>query len=94
MNRKIVEIRSDLDLVRETAARLTELLADRVDQARAELVLVEALNNAIIHGNHCNKEKKVTIEYYPDKEQLTFCIYDEARQIKQDHQARFPCLAP
>ncbi len=55
MNRKIVEIRSDLGLVRETAARLTELLADRVDQTRAELVLVEALSNAIISFSSVKK---------------------------------------
>lgn len=39
--------------------------------------LTEAVNNAIIHGNHCDENKLVHIQVQEKNRGLTFCVTDE-----------------
>ncbi|GIV26851.1 MAG: anti-sigma factor [Bacteroidia bacterium] len=41
------------------------------------IALTEAVNNAIYHGNKSAPNKKVTIEFYHNQNQLSFTITDE-----------------
>ncbi len=49
------------------------------DVFKTRLVLSEAIQNAITHGNHNDPEKTVIIDYSYDltKEELSFCISDQ-----------------
>jgi len=41
--------------------------------------LYECVKNAIVHGNKCNKDKKVNIETQWEKSKLSFSITDEGQ---------------
>ncbi len=41
------------------------------------LAVVEGVNNAVVHGNKLDPDKKVTVFYSIDKEYLTFSIIDQ-----------------
>ncbi|MCW3807001.1 ATP-binding protein [Plebeiibacterium marinum] len=43
------------------------------------LAVVEGVNNAIVHGNKLNLDKKVQIEYCITKEAVEFIICDEGK---------------
>ena len=48
------------------------------------LVLSEAINNAIVHGNKLNPNKKVTLSYKINKNVLEFEIEDEGEGFDPD----------
>ena len=78
------------------ASEITNLrIVERaIDEVSAELginpenygkILVctmEAVNNAIIHGNKANREKIVQIDITPEKEGLIICIEDQGNGFK------------
>lgn len=41
--------------------------------------LIEAVSNAIVHGNHSDKHKKVSINCQLSNKQLTFSVSDEGK---------------
>jgi serine/threonine-protein kinase RsbW len=41
------------------------------------VAVTEAVNNAIIHGNKCNPEKKVKVYYEVDGDRIMFSVADE-----------------
>ena len=45
---------------------------------------MEAVNNAIIHGNKTDREKKVRIEIMPADEELVICIEDQGTGFKPE----------
>ncbi len=46
--------------------------------------LNECVKNAIVHGNKCDKDKKVNIEVQLDKSKLLFSITDEGQGFDYD----------
>lgn len=48
------------------------------------LAVVEALNNAIVHGNHSDVNKKVTISYTLDNEFIEYTITNEGDGFNPD----------
>jgi len=47
--------------------------------------LSEAVNNAILHGNKSNADKKVTIKYTDENSRLAFIIIDEGQGFDYDN---------
>jgi serine/threonine-protein kinase RsbW len=41
------------------------------------VAVTEAVNNAIIHGNKCNPDKKVKVYYEVDGDRIMFSVADE-----------------
>lgn len=48
------------------------------------VALTEAANNAIMHGNCCNPEKKVVISYRKENTMLFFDVLDEGNGFNPD----------
>lgn len=46
--------------------------------------VTEAVNNAIIHGNHCNSEKLVKVKLQATKNVITITITDEGKGFNPD----------
>jgi len=77
----VVELSSDIQNI-----SLVEKLIDNQsavcefsDEVYGKLLLavVEALNNAIVHGNKNSSEKKVTVHYQINNELITYIISDQ-----------------
>jgi len=43
------------------------------------VTMVEAVNNAILHGNKCNSNKNVHIKYCVNNQYITFVVEDEGQ---------------
>jgi serine/threonine-protein kinase RsbW len=78
-----IEINSDLKFMSEV-----ELLIDTVceDLALNEdhygnilIAVTEAVNNAIVHGNHNDEDKKVKVEVAKEEEKVIFIVVDEGK---------------
>jgi serine/threonine-protein kinase RsbW len=56
-----------------------EYAMEEDDRFRVRLVLSEAIQNAIVHGNHNDPEKTVVIDYTKDQnsDKVYFCISDQ-----------------
>ncbi|WP_066758746.1 ATP-binding protein [Crocinitomix algicola] len=76
-----IEIRSDLKFMSEV-----ELLVDQVCEdlklnedhyGNILIAVTEAVNNAIIHGNNSEEDRKVKIEVEEENKAVTFTVYDE-----------------
>lgn len=48
------------------------------------VALTEAANNAILHGNRCDPNKKVAIQYHCDGTMLCFEVTDEGKGFDPD----------
>ncbi|MBN2595533.1 ATP-binding protein [Labilibaculum sp.] len=46
---------------------------------KISVALIEAVNNAILHGNQLDVTKKVKIEYNIDDESISFIVWDEGK---------------
>lgn len=66
---------SEIDRVTESIA--TEIDFTEDDRDNIAIAVTEVANNAIIHGNKLNSEKKVIISFYRDRDQLTIYVKDE-----------------
>lgn len=44
---------------------------------RINLAIIEAVNNAILHGNHNDKTKQITIEAEIEEDKITVSVSDE-----------------
>jgi serine/threonine-protein kinase RsbW len=78
-----IEIKSDLKFMSEV-----ELLIDTVceDLALNEdhygnilIAVTEAVNNAIVHGNHNDEDKKVKVEAAKEEDKVIFIVADEGK---------------
>jgi|JI81BgreenRNA_FD_contig_111_217596_length_3333_multi_3_in_0_out_0_3 serine/threonine-protein kinase RsbW len=56
-----------------------EYVLEEDDRFRVRLVLSEAIQNAIVHGNHSDPDKTVVIDYSKDQksDKVFFCISDQ-----------------
>jgi serine/threonine-protein kinase RsbW len=66
---------SELEAHLQQWANLYKVHPDRY--ADILISLTEAVNNAIIHGNKYDENKKVSIDYMEVGEGMTFCVTDE-----------------
>ena len=78
-----IEIRSDLKYMTEV-----ELLIDTVCEdlelnedhyGNILIAVTEAVNNAIVHGNHNDEDKKVKVAAEKEEEKVIFTIADEGK---------------
>ncbi len=76
-------IPSSLDEI-ESVEKLAEKAADAMKFSEEEkdslaIAVTEAVNNAIIHGNKQDKNKKVVINFYLEDKRLVVTIKDEGK---------------
>lgn len=77
-----LEIESRLELVQETVEQLLSM--SKVDVSlrdKLELCLNEVLNNAVVHGNASDPEKRIRIQLLDKEGRLQFRITDETRGL-------------
>ncbi len=78
-----LELPSDLELLGGAVYYLTEELFKHglisLEQINVKIALVEALTNAIEHGNRFDKKKKVSVRATFDPERAVFDIRDEGK---------------
>jgi len=77
-----IQIQSNLDLIGSVCHNSIEILGalrpDLKQHFNAIILTInEALQNAIVHGNKNNPEKKINFQFFLDKEKLAFVITDE-----------------
>jgi len=56
------------------------------------IAVVEAMNNAIVHGNNLNKDKKVKVSFVIDNDQIEYSITNEGNGIFDPEEAPDPTL--
>ncbi|MFN3530070.1 MAG: ATP-binding protein [Bacteroidia bacterium] len=82
MNGKVI-INSKPDGVKVVDELMThlenQLVLDEAAAFKVRLVLSEAIQNAIVHGNEADPSKLVIIEYYVENGCLHCCITDEGK---------------
>lgn len=61
----------------EVVDLMVQLGYDERDRSAVRLALEEALLNGIEHGNKCDENKKVTLEYSLDQEKVEINVTDE-----------------
>jgi serine/threonine-protein kinase RsbW len=84
MNTTLV-LQSRLDLVSETVGQLLAICnLSSSTYEKLELCLIEALNNAVIHGNASNPNKRILICISDQQGEMQVRITDELRGVDQD----------
>lgn len=78
-----ITIPSNLEQI-ESVEKLAERAADAMKFSEEEkdslaIAVTEAVNNAIIHGNKQDKDKKVVINFYLEEKKLIVTIKDEGK---------------
>ncbi|NIR47015.1 ATP-binding protein [candidate division KSB1 bacterium] len=91
-----MSIPSKLDKI-ESVEKLAEKAADKIGFNEEEkdslaIAVTEAVNNAIIHGNKRNAQKKVHIKFTFEEKKLVVTVKDEGKGFNPDN-VRDP-LAP
>jgi len=76
-----LQIASDLDKLVDVEHFIDNLINDFcINEDYSGIIttpLIEAVNNAIVHGNKCEKSKKVTITCQLSNKDITFSVADE-----------------
>ena len=84
-----LEIESDLNNLAKVENFIETLMSDFSisDNYKGILSvpLIEAVNNAIVHGNHSDKSKKVSINCQLSNKQITFSVSDEGKGFDYKH---------
>lgn len=85
---KKIEIESDLNNVRIVEKAIDEVTSDmRISQENYGKILVstlEAVNNAILHGNNSNPEKIVSVAITYSNKNLKIKVRDEGQGFKPE----------
>ena len=68
---------SEIDLFLDNIMRQFKISGDYL--GILDVPLNECVKNAIVHGNKCDKNKKVNIEVHQEKSELLFSITDEGQ---------------
>ncbi|HKJ69663.1 MAG TPA: ATP-binding protein [bacterium] len=83
MNNEDIFIISDPDRVQEIIEKTERKISEaRVPDNIANdvaVALLEAINNAIIHGNERNSNKNVTVRMKITENDIEFCVADQGR---------------
>lgn len=82
-------IPSSLDQI-EIVEKAAEKIADKMNFTEEEkdslaIAVTEAVNNAILHGNKQDKNKKVTITFQLEEKRLVVRIKDEGSGFNPEH---------
>ncbi len=81
MTREVIEMNSTSESVNDLELVLKSFLSDKCNCENLFgdilVALMEAVNNAIKHGNKYDHNKKVTIQMYSNSTRLQFAVSDE-----------------
>ncbi|MDO5555043.1 MAG: ATP-binding protein [Planctomycetia bacterium] len=72
-------------VVDRIVSRMEETKWDERDVFAVNLAVVEAINNAIEHGNKCNPSKYFVINYDVTPRHVFVCVRDEGEGFDPDH---------
>lgn len=78
---KVSNLRKVEDFLEEFAY---EARVSREAYAKVLVSVMEAVNNAIVHGNHGNSKKKVKVHFIEEKSLLTVNVSDEGNGFIPD----------
>lgn len=76
------KIPSEIPYIKKASARILKDLEPLTDESTlfdVRLCVEEAVRNAIVHGNHCDKKRIVKIAYWTDGAKLHIEIEDEGK---------------
>ena len=83
-----LEIPSEIQLIYVLDAVVSEILREMEfdDEAieQANLAIIEAGTNAILHGNRCDPNKRVYFQFLVGEDKLTVIVKDEGRGFNPD----------
>ncbi len=76
----ILVLPSEMENIAQVEKLIDDLSAkyglDAEIYGKLSVALIEAVNNAILHGNRLDADKKVTVKYVLDKSEIEFTISD------------------
>ena len=79
----IIKIPSEIKQLKKVSSRILDSLASQhIDEAALfdiRLCVEEAVRNAIVHGNHCDKRLSVTISYWIEDGSFNIEVEDEGK---------------
>jgi len=77
----IIQYTSELKTLNEVEKLIDEIISEfKISSelyGKVQVAIIEAVNNAILHGNKLNSSKKVTLNYKIESDLLKFVITDE-----------------
>jgi serine/threonine-protein kinase RsbW len=83
-----VSLQSDLSRLSEIEFLVEDIMRQfKIKEDFAGIISVplnECVQNAVIHGNKCDKDKKVTVEVLLEKSKLSFSVTDEGQGFDYD----------
>ena len=82
LNRISFKIPSEIKYIKKTSSRILKDLSSFADESTLfdiRLCVEEAVRNAIVHGNHCDKKLSVKIAYWVEGAKLVIDIEDEGK---------------
>ena len=83
-----INLQSDLSQLSEIDFLIEDIMRRfKIKEDFAGIISVplnECVENAIIHGNKCNKDKKVTVEIQLENAKLLFSVTDEGQGFDYD----------
>lgn len=93
MSNSIIELKRELTSQRKAIKEVEPMLQFFREQLHLKdesyynilIALTEAVNNAIIHGNRCDPDKKVVIDIKADESGLEIIVTDEGKGFNPDN---------
>jgi serine/threonine-protein kinase RsbW len=86
---KVIQYASELKTLNEVEKLVDEITSEFSISSelygKVQVSIIEAVNNAILHGNKLNAEKMVTVAYEIDESLMKFIIADEGPGFDFDH---------
>lgn len=78
---KVIQYASELKTLNEVEKLVDEITSEfKISSelyGKVQVSIIEAVNNAILHGNKLNAEKMITLAYDVDNENIKFIVGDE-----------------
>ncbi len=85
----IIQYTSELKTLNEVEKLIDEIISEFNISSelygKVQVAIIEAVNNAILHGNKLNSSKKVTLNYIIESDLLKFVIKDEGRGFDMEN---------
>jgi serine/threonine-protein kinase RsbW len=85
----IIKIPSEIKLLRNVSSEILESLAPyKMEDAALfdiRLCIEEAVRNAIVHGNNCDKNRDVEVSYVVEHDKLIIEVADQGKGFDHKH---------
>ena len=83
LKKAVFRIPSQIEYLRKVSSRILDALASRnvpeTTLFNIRLCVEEAVRNAVVHGNHCDKNLSVTVTYWAEGRKFFMEVADEGK---------------